>query len=1302
MGAIQAETESRWLEAAKSHEQELNSQTSKASAAKSWEKIGFCYNLASRQADSAEEFKKLRQLAVEAYETAARLFSKELTPETEGKSEMCLALSEYARSWLASNSSEKKEALDRCRALGQGASAVFKKSGDKLNCAKTCIILSQCLYDFVVITSEGEEKIRVVKEGLESASEAISVLSNLDEKDELVNAFSVASLLSWHFANLSEKEEERKESAKRCLDYAENAVVLSKHTANTYSSSMSMWAKALSTFYFGEKLEDSLEYTKEMYQKVSITGDNYFKGIACYLVAYINNWRVFNEEDTDKTRQICNEIIEYSEAAIRHFQSVCQISNIAEAYLFYVEAYSSLSKEPSVNQAEKLNFSKQAVRNGEKGLEYAVRSGSVDAIFDALHALSKAYHYNAKLETEKNEKIQLLRKALTNRKECDKIAEQSFANNFWLIGNGLVYAAQIEADLAGLEENENTKTALLKDALHDIESGVSYSNKWLTTCFVPSLVAVAANYENTLGGMLTERYLQTHEKESLTKANKAYTDAAGKYKEVGLPSRVAESYWKIASNFDVSSDYQEAAENFENAFAGYKAAATKIHEFNDFFLDYASYMKAWSEIEMAKRAHNDEKYETAMNHYEKSSQLLRQSKSWMYLSQNFYAWSLLEQAEDLSRKENSKESIEAFQEAIKFLQESKRILSLKLEGIEKKDEKDLVERLIEVTDTRNEYSCGRIAIEEAKDLDKQGDHIASSEKYNKAATIFQKISIVETGEAAKEAKPLVYLCQAWQKMTMAEATSNPTMYKEAAELFSQANQHSSKESASLMALGHSSFCKALEAGTEFETTQTMETYEKATRHMDAAANYYLKAGFETTSDYAKATQRLFDAYVFMESAKRDRDPAKQARFYSMAEKVLEVAAEYFIKAGYHDKTDQVQRFLRKVKEKRELTLSLGEIFQAPAITTSTATFSTISSSEKAVGLERFESADIQAKLVQHETDIKVGDTVTIEIQIVNVGKEPASLTKIENVIPAGFQLVDKPDYCKLENAHININGKRLNPLKTEEIKIALRPFKQGSIEVKPRIVCIDWAGQQIICSPEPLAYNISGAALPGRISTGFADLDNLLFGGLPENYAVILTSPSCNEREQLIKRFLDVGTKNGQTTYYIASEVGDVADLAKGFQSNFNLFVCNPRSEGMIESLPNVFKLKGVDCVTDLDIALVKSFRNMPASQTGPKRFCITIISDVLLQHHAVITRKWLSGLIPDLKSKGFTTLAVINPEMHPPEEVQAILGLFDGEIRISEKETEKGLEKVLRIRKLYNQRYLENEIALTREKLEC
>ena len=139
----------------------------------------------------------------------------------------------------------------------------------------------------------------------------------------------------------------------------------------------------------------------------------------------------------------------------------------------------------------------------------------------------------------------------------------------------------------------------------------------------------------------------------------------------------------------------------------------------------------------------------------------------------------------------------------------------------------------------------------------------------------------------------------------------------------------------------------------------------------------------------------------------------------------------------------------------------------------------------------------------------------------------------------------------------------------------------------------------------------------------------------------------------------------------------------------------------MIKSLPNVYKLKGVENLTDIDISLVRAFRNLDSSKTGPKRACIEVLSDVLLQHHAVTTRKWLSGLLPDLRSRGFTTLAIVNPQMHSAEDVHAILGLFDGEIRISERESARGLEKVLRIRKLYNQKYIENELIVTRRKLQ-
>jgi KaiC/GvpD/RAD55 family RecA-like ATPase len=96
----------------------------------------------------------------------------------------------------------------------------------------------------------------------------------------------------------------------------------------------------------------------------------------------------------------------------------------------------------------------------------------------------------------------------------------------------------------------------------------------------------------------------------------------------------------------------------------------------------------------------------------------------------------------------------------------------------------------------------------------------------------------------------------------------------------------------------------------------------------------------------------------------------------------------------------------------------------------------------------------------------------------------------------------------------------------------------------------------------------------------------------------------------------------------------------------------------------------------------------------------VEILSDVLLQHHAVQTRRWLSGLISGFRSRDFTTLAVLNPHMHAPEETHAVVDMFEGEISIYEKEKQADMIKYLRIKKMYNQRYLESELPLRKTRL--
>ncbi len=253
------------------------------------------------------------------------------------------------------------------------------------------------------------------------------------------------------------------------------------------------------------------------------------------------------------------------------------------------------------------------------------------------------------------------------------------------------------------------------------------------------------------------------------------------------------------------------------------------------------------------------------------------------------------------------------------------------------------------------------------------------------------------------------------------------------------------------------------------------------------------------------------------------------------------------------------------------------------------------------------------------------------------------------------------------------------------------------VDICERIV----QGLDLQVRPEPATPVEIPQMLSNRISTGFQDLDDLLHGGIPERYAMILAAPSCDERDLLIKRFLEVGTEQDQVTFHITVDARGVETQAALHPSRFYVFICNPEADAIMESSPNVFKLKGVENLNELNIALSSAFRSLSRLPKTKKRACIGILSDVLLQHQALTTRRWLTALLPRLKSRDFTTLAVINPHMHSSQEVQAILDLFQGEIDVYRKKTEKGFRRFLRVEKLQDHQYNEEEIRLKKERIQ-
>jgi KaiC/GvpD/RAD55 family RecA-like ATPase len=1300
--AKEQEGKYEWLEAAKSYEKLLCSEEkSPFTAAEIWEKAAFCYSLASRQTEDREQFSKLRQRAADAYRKASEFFEKEQSSEAEGKSAQCNALAEHVASWLAPNPSEKRKIFEKCCAFGQKSLEAYEEAGNELGYARMCNDILLCLFERLFFACDYNEMSIIAQEGTECANKAMSVLLKVGDKSELLRAYYTASLQSWYVANFVEEEEKpQKELVQRSINYSEKALDLSKEVSDPYSAAMSNWAAAFCALVFTEKAESALEYAKKMFDQGAVAKDNYLRGIASYLLAFITDWMMLREADPDKKKEGHKKTIQYSEEALRYLALLSQDYFIAETYLFYAESYSALASFLEAGSEEKRAMLKKAVEIGRKGLEHATASGSPEAAFSTLHALSKALHFYSNIATEKDEKAGLLKEALEKRIEYARVVETAFRTNDWISGVGKNYEGLIKVDLAREETDRVQKSVLLKSAVSDMEDGVSHSRKWILSRPVPSQIAAVAEYEDTLGRTLNELYLLIEDKEILARAIEVVEDAAKQFRKVNLPSRVAESYWKMAGNQDRLGDHRKAAENFEHACAEYKAAAEKIPHFAGFYLDHALYMEAWSEIERARFAHEREKYGDAMKHYENVAGLLKPSKLWGYLSSNFLAWSILENAEDLSRNERSLESIEAFKQAAELFEMAKKAFEEEIGKIQNSDEKEKAIELGEACIIRKDYCLARVDVEEARKYDLEGNYVESAEKYGSAASSFEKILEKTAAEDyRKEIKPIAYLCRAWQKMKMADETISPELYHEASDLFLEAKEHGTRDRTTLLASGNGTFCKALEHGTRFEATHEKDDFTKAKQYLGNAANYYLKAGFDNASVWTSAAESLLDAYNYMIGAEIESNPERKMKAYLLAEKCLERSAKLHETAGYIGKRDEVLKILQKVKEKREFVSSLGELLTAPDDASSTSAISAlISAVEEPVGLLKFERELVHVNLIASQKQVRVGEDWDLEIQLANLGKSAALLTKVEDIVPEGFNLVKEPKTFRAENGNLDMKGKRLDPLKTEEFRLVLRSFAKGVFRIRPRIDYLDEVGHEMFFEPEPLTINVSEVILPGRITTGCEDVDTMLLGGIPQGYAVILTSPSFDERDLLVRRFLETGARKGEVTFYVTIDAGNMKVLAEECKTNFYLFLCNPQVDEVLKSLPNTFRLEGVENLTDISIALTSAFRRMDAVSTIPRRACIEIISDVLLQHHAVSVRRWLAALIPEFRSRGFTALAVMNPQMHSPHEVQAILDIFDGEINIFERETKKGLQKFLKISKMHDQRYLDSELPLKRK----
>jgi hypothetical protein len=169
--------------------------------------------------------------------------------------------------------------------------------------------------------------------------------------------------------------------------------------------------------------------------------------------------------------------------------------------------------------------------------------------------------------------------------------------------------------------------------------------------------------------------------------------------------------------------------------------------------------------------------------------------------------------------------------------------------------------------------------------------------------------------------------------------------------------------------------------------------------------------------------------------------------------------------------------------KTKYCINCGSEMLADALYCPTCVSGTLSpANDRRLGLERLEHAAIQASVIVRHMEIRIGEDATIELQMINAGKKPATLVKIENVVPAGFELVSGPEPYRVVRDDLHLKGRRLDPMKTEEIELVLRPKRRGSFLLKPRIFYLDEDGNYRYHDPDPVTITVKEIGLRGWIT----------------------------------------------------------------------------------------------------------------------------------------------------------------------------------------------------------------------------
>lgn len=1048
------------------------------------ERKAFALYKSALQAESINDFRRVADSASGAYSEAQSLLEKGGDGENAARARRCQAMLALLGFYRSETAEERRETSGESWALAMDALAGFELAGNTYEYIKTFNDLTFSAITFYELVPDFETRKKAFEEALNAGENAVKFSSKLKNDRMRIRTLVMASSLLVRGGHHNLAKGDPRDYCSRASSYWEMAEGLSRRDALMEIPFAAFLGDA--PFESGRGMEGSYDTFLEALDIVRESRDRFMIGHALAGISFYADWSATGKQTTEEMKSFQKQALDYALEARTEFSKIGFIGarganlwvQAPEITYYCFQAF--WEKDPALKR-----------QHAQRSLEYfpemhrlAKLSGYTHQIACSLQNRGNCLDMLAETESDTEAKRRLLQEAVRCIKASVVIMERFEAGCPFNLGLWHMDLSEAQGNLAEVAIDAESRIKGLEEAVESMKAGIDERDKGIQRELVggdPAIIRQRAISLETLGRLHSALYESTSSPESLKAAIECFEKAAEMDSGIDAPSRAAESLWQAGRLYDRLENHEKAADMFLSASAGYRRGAEMIPLLERLYSEYATYLEAWAEFENARHHHARQEYLTAGNHFEKAAQLFDSLPSWRFLTSNFRAWALLDRGESHSRDNRFADAATGFTEAADLFRKDSASLEKACTSVENADEKKMITRLLSASEGRSRYCGARAEIERAHEMDMEGKHSSSCKTYGHAADVLEELAESAPSEQdRRELRLIAMISRAWQSMTHAEATFSPESYEDAARLFEEAKDLTEDPKTKALTLGHSRFCRALEAGVRFTDSRDETLHESAVKHLESASGYYLRADSETCSEYARASRLLFDAHALLDEAAKHKNRKDAAKAYALADEVLKASAESFEKAGQKAKTEQVRKMQGRVRKEKELAISLMQVFETPASISSTVGFrAPTPTQETAAGLDRFMHAEVQATIIARPVSLNVGEEFKLEIELVNAGNGTAQLTKVEEIIPEGFEIKEVPERYRLEDSYLNMRGRKLDGLKTEDIRVIMRPATKGHFKLRPRILYLDDAGRYRSHEPEPVDVTVKELGISG-------------------------------------------------------------------------------------------------------------------------------------------------------------------------------------------------------------------------------